>query len=161
MTARRVVAATLAAAVLTGAGVLAGCGGNGGTRAPTLGKLPLAAGSQVVARVKKCDRGQNAYCALELVVVNRDYQNSWALVAGERRSLSQGGWTQTHADTGDEHAAQSPGDKLRVTYATAMGELKDVVLGWITRSHTISVALSKTIFARAAAMSVLLELGPA
>jgi hypothetical protein len=149
-----VVAAALAAGTLTGCG-------NQGERSPALGKLPLAAGSRVVAQVRKCDRGQNEYCALELVVVNRGYANSWGLVDGERRSLSAHGWTQTHADTGDEHAAQSPGDKLRVTYATAMGDLKDVELGWITRTHRIAVAMSHTLFERTAAMSVLLELGPA
>ena len=154
------ISARTVAAVGLGACALAGCGGNGGDRSPALGKLPLAPGSRVVARVQRCDHGQNAYCAWELVVVNRGYANSWDLVAGERRSLSVHGWTQTHADTGDEHAAQSPGDKLRVTYATAMGDLKDAELGWVKRSHAISVALSHTIFERAAAMSVLLELGP-
>jgi hypothetical protein len=156
MSARRVVASALGA----GACALAGCGGNGGDRVPALSRLPLAPGSHVVAQVRKCNHGQNAYCALEVVVVDRRYPNSWALVDGERRSLSQHGWTETHADTGDEHAAQSPGTGLRVIYATAMGDLKDVELGWISRSHAISVALSNTIFARAAAMSVLLELGP-
>jgi hypothetical protein len=156
MSARRVVAVALTA----GAGALAGCGGDGGHRSPEVGKLPLAPGSVVVAQVRKCDRGQNAYCAVEMVVVNRRYPDSWALVDGERRSLTQRGWTQTHADTGDEHAAQSPGHKLRVTYATAIGDLKDVELGWVTRARSISVALSKTIFDQAAAMSVMLELGP-
>jgi hypothetical protein len=156
MTAGRVVTAVGAAAAL----LLAGCG-NSGNRSPAIGKLPLAAGSKVVAQVRQCDKGKNSYCSVELVIVNHGYGNSWALVSGERRSLSQDGWTQTHADTGDEHAAQSPGDKLRVTYATAMGDLKDVELGWITRSHAIAVALSHTIFERASAMSVLLELGPA
>lgn len=156
MSARRVVAVALAA----GIGALAGCGSDGGHRSPEVGKLPLAPGSKVVAQVRKCDRGQNAYCAVELVVVDRRYANSWKLVDGERQSLSQHGWTQTNADTGDEHAAQSPGHKLRVTYATAIGDLKDVELGWVTRSRAISLALSKTIFDRAAAMSVMLELGP-
>jgi hypothetical protein len=157
MTVRRAVAAVVAAGAV---GALAGCGGNQGYRVPPLGQLPLAPGSHVVAQVRKCDKGQNAYCAVELVVVNRGYANSWALVAGEQRSLSQHGWSQTHADTGDEHAAQSPGHKLRVTFATAMGDLKDVELGWITRSNAISVALSHTIFERSPAISLMLELGP-
>jgi hypothetical protein len=148
------------AAVALATSALVGCGGNGGHRSPPVGNLPLAPGSEVVAQVRKCDRGQNAYCAVEMVVVDRRYANSWKLVEGERRSLSQHGWTQTNADTGDEHAAQSPGHKLRVTYATAMGDLKDVELGWVTRSRAISLALSKTIFDRAAAMSVMLEVGP-
>ena len=53
----------------------------------------------------------------------------------------------------------SPGDKLRVTYATAYGDLKDIELGWISRAKPISLALSHAIFDRAAAMSVMLEIG--
>jgi hypothetical protein len=93
------------------------------------------------------------------VVVNRRLPNSWALVAQERRSLAEDGWIADHANNGDEHAAASPGDKLRVTYATAYGDLKDIELGWITRARAISLALSRAIFDRAAAMSVMLEVG--
>lgn len=126
---------------------------------PTIGRLPLAPGSRVVSQVRQCDAGSNAYCALELVVVNKGSANSDALVALERRALRQRGWTITHANNGDEHAALSPGDKLRVTYATAYGDLKDIELGWIARAKPISLALSHEIFARAAAMSVMLEIG--
>ena len=139
------------------AGALAGCGT--AERMPTVGRLPLAPGSRIVSQVRQCDHGSNSYCAIELVVVNRRSANSAALVAQERRALKQRGWTITHANNGDEHAALSPGDKLRVTYATAYGDLKDVELGWISRSKPISLALSHAIFDRAAAMSVMLEIG--
>jgi hypothetical protein len=153
MTAGRVVVVAVLAA-----GTLAGCGG-GGDRTPSVDRLPLAPGSTVVSRVRQCNPGSNAYCAVELVIVNRGSANSWALVAQERRALTQRGWTVTHADNGDEHAAFSPGDKLRVTYATAYGDLKDIELGWISRAKPISLALSHAIFDRAAAMSVMLEIG--
>ncbi|HWE34909.1 MAG TPA: hypothetical protein VG410_15560 [Solirubrobacteraceae bacterium] len=139
------------------AGALAGCGG--GDRMPTVGRLPLAPGSRVVSQVRECNSGSNAYCAVELVVVNKRSTNSLALIAQERQALSQRGWTSTHATNGDEHAALSPGDKLRVTYATAYGDLKDIELGWISRAKPISLALSHALFARAAAMSVILEIG--
>jgi hypothetical protein len=126
---------------------------------PTIGRLPLAPGSRVVSQVRECDSGSNSYCAIELVVVNQSSANSGALVAQERHALAQRGWTETHANNGDEHAALSPGDKLRVTYATAYGELKDIELGWITRAKPISLALSHASFDRAAAMSVMLEIG--
>jgi hypothetical protein len=153
MSAGKAVAATVCACVL------AGCGGNGGRRMPDVGALPLAAGSNIVARATECDRGSNAYCAIDLVVVNPRYRNSWQLIAGERRSLGAHRWTATHAGNGDQSAADSPSGKLRVTYATAYGDLKDSELGWIRRPQSIALALSRTLFDRAAAMSVTLEVG--
>jgi hypothetical protein len=154
MTAGRVVVA-----VALAAGALAGCGGNGGDRTPDLGKLPLSPGSRIVARVRQCDAGANAYCAVELVVVDPAWHDSGSLVFAEKRILAHHGWTADRGAIGDEHAAESPGDKLRVTYASAYGDLKDIELGWIKRSHAISVALSHTLFDRSAAMSVMLEIG--
>ena len=46
------------------------------------------------------------------------------LLKGERDDLLAAGWTRVNGDTGDERAAQSPGHKLRVTYASASGDLK-------------------------------------
>jgi hypothetical protein len=153
MTAGRVVVVAVLAA-----GTLAGCGG-GGDRTPSVDRLPLAPGSTVVSQVRQCNSGSNAYCAIEFVVVNKGSDNSLALVAQERHALTQRGWTITHANNGDEQAALSPGDKLRVTYATAYGDLKDIELGWISRAKPISLALSHAIFDRAAAISVMLEIG--
>ena len=46
-----------------------------------------------------------------------------------------------------------------MTYATAYGDLKGIDLGWIKRSRTITLALSRALFDRASAMSVMLEVG--
>jgi hypothetical protein len=154
MTAGRVVVV-----VALAAGALAGCGGSGGDRSPNLSGLPLASGSRVVARAKQCDGGSNAYCALELVVVDPAFRDSGVLVTAEKRSLAHHGWMADNGPNGDERAAESPGDKLRVTYATAYGDLKDIELGWIKRARPISLALSHTLFGREAAMSVMLEVG--
>lgn len=145
--------------VALAAAALGGCGGNGADRSPDLGGLPLAPGSRVVARVQQCDPGSNAYCAIELVVESPTYRTSAGLVSGEKHLLAERGWTADHGSNGDEQAAESPGDKLRITYATAYGDLKDIELGWIKRSHRISLALSHALFDRAAAMSVMLEIG--
>jgi hypothetical protein len=152
MTAGRVVVAVALAAC-----ALAGCGG--GDRTPDLARLPLAPGSRIVARAQQCDAGSNAYCAVELVVVDPAWHDSGSLVFAEKRILAHHGWAADRGANGDEHAAESPGDKLRVTYASAYGDLKDIELGWIKRSHAISVALSHTLFDRSAAMSVMLEIG--
>src|ERR1700729_1297554 len=101
---RGVVAAVLAA------GTLAGCGG-GGDRTPSVDRLPLAPGSTIVSQVRECNSGSNAYCAIELVVVDKGSANSLDLVAQERYALTHRGWTITHANNGDEQAALSPGDK--------------------------------------------------
>ena len=62
-------------------------------------------------------------------------------------------------DTGLQSAANSPGHKLRLTYATANGDLREVVLGIINRPWPITYALSSSMFERAAAMSMRLERG--
>jgi hypothetical protein len=153
MTARRVVVVALVAAAL------GGCGASGGDRSPKLSGLPLVSGARVVATARQCDPGANAYCAVELVVVSPSHRSSAVLVARERRTLVVHGWSVDKAVNGDEQAAESPGHKLRVTFATAYGDLKDIELGWIKRSHTISLALSHVMFNRAAAMSLMLEIG--
>ena len=45
------------------------------------------------------------------------------------------GWTGANADTGQQRAADSPGHKLRLTYAPAAGDLQGIDLGWIKRSR--------------------------
>ncbi len=82
-----------------------------------------------------------------------------ALVKDEHALLLKNGWTGANAETGEQHAADSPGHKLRVTYATAFGDLKGIDLGWIKRSRTLTLALSHALFAHTAAMSMLLEMG--
>lgn len=139
------------------AGGLAGCGG---MHTPKLSALPLPPQSSIVEQAKQCDRGANSYCALELVVVDRRYSSSHQLVIAERDRLRAQGWRGASPDTGTQVADQSPGDKLRVTYATAEDDLQGIEQRWIHRAHAIELALSQTIFNRVPAMSVMLEVGP-
>jgi hypothetical protein len=139
--------------------VISGCGASAAARSPELGKLPLVAGAQIVAQVRSCDRGANGYCALELVVVDPRYRTSDDVLAAEHDALRRQGWTGADGDTGDEHAADSPGHKLRVTYATPYGDLIGSALGFVKRNQGIQVALSRAYFAHSPAMSVMLEVG--
>lgn len=149
-------------ALLAGAAlvVLSGCGQSSSGKAPELAGVPLAGGIRVVAHNRRCDRGANPFCAVQLVVVGRRHQTSTDLMNGERDHLASLGWTQSNGDTGDEQAADSPGHKLRLTYATASNDLKGIDLGWIKRSRSITMALSRVMFDRAGAMSLMLETGP-
>ena len=144
-----------AAAVLTAS--VAGCGSS--TRTPKLSALPLAGGATVVDRVQQCNRGSSAYCAIELVVLGPQYKSSHSLVLAERDRLRAQGWIGASPDTGNELADESPHHKLRVTYATAVDDLQGIDLGWIQRPWSIVSSLDSAIFKRAAAMSVLLEVG--
>ena len=139
--------------------VLAGCGGSGTSRGPSLARVPLIAGTRVVAHVRRCDPGASPYCAIQLVAVGPRYASSQALLIGERKYLQSIGWASSNANIGLEHAASSPGQKLRLTYATAALDLQAVDLGWIRRSPVIGLALSRTMFARQPAISLMLETG--
>ena len=100
---------------------LAGCGKAGARRTP----CPEPAcrwrrGARIVAHVRSCDRGANAYCAVQLVVVGPGYRSSAALLAGEAAHLRALGWT----DDGGRHRPRSarrtrPGNGLRLSLATA------------------------------------------
>jgi hypothetical protein len=138
---------------------VAGCGQSSGGASPQLSSVPLAPGIKVVAQNRRCDRGANPYCAVQLVVVGDRYHTSTRLLTQEQQHLASQGWTQTDGDAGDESAADSPGHKLRLTYATASDDLKGVDLGWIKRSRRITMAMSRVMFARAPAMSLMLETG--
>src|SRR5262249_5973657 len=128
---------------------------------PTLAGIPLVPGTHVVFHVRRCDRGANPYCAVQVVAVNPHSQSSAALLASERQHLKALGWTLTEADTGDETAAESPGHKLRLIYTTAALDLKDADLGWIHRAPRISLALSGVMFDREPAISLMLQTGSA
>ncbi len=149
------------AGALVVAGCVAGCGGGSSANSPGLAGVPLTPGTQVVSHVRRCDRGANPYCAVQLVAVNAHAGSSTALLAGERQHLKALGWTLTEADTGDETAADSPGHKLRLIYSTAALDLKDADLGWIQRAPVISRALSKVMFDRQPAISLMLQTGSA
>lgn len=156
----RITRLTISIALLASGAALAGCGAVSGKQVPELSHLPLVKGSRVVAQTRQCDPGSNAYCALELVVVGARYRDSVDLLKSERKHLVSLGWTNTSADTSKQSAAESPGHKLRLTYATADGDLLGVELGWIKRPRTIELALSHALFERSAALSLMLELGP-
>lgn len=139
--------------------VLAGCGG-GNAGKLSASQVPLVPGARVVAQVTQCDRGANAYCALALVVQDQRYRNSDQLEKAEHHRVRAAGWRGVGADTADENAAESPSHKLRITYATAYGELKGIDLGWIHRPRAIATVLARTMFAHApATISILVESG--
>lgn len=146
---------TLALALAAG---VAGCG-TSTQRAPDLRHLPLATGARVTLQVKRCDPGASAYCSWELVLDGPGYASSEALLEREHRLLLARGWSGGNGDTGEQHAADSPGHRLRLTYATAEGDLRGIDLGWIRRSRPVTLALSRAIFAHAPTLSLLLEVG--
>jgi hypothetical protein len=147
------------AALLAPIAALAGCGHSASKTSFSLQQLPLVPGAKVTRQLKQCDRGANAFCALELVIVDPLYKSSNDLEKAEHRWVRAAGWRGVGGDTVYENAAESPGHKLRVTYATADDDLRAVDLGYIHRPTTIALALSHAMFARAPAMSVLLESG--
>jgi hypothetical protein len=98
---------------------------------------------------------------VEVIVVDRRYRSSGALVTRERDVLRQAGWSRASGDFGQEHGADSAGHRLHVTYGTALAELIGVTEGWVKRPHAFALALSRQVFARAPAMSLSLETGPA
>jgi hypothetical protein len=112
-----------------------------------------------VRQVRECDPGRASFCAYQLVVVASNFKSSTALLDSEHRHLLKLGWTGAAPETGEQRAAESPGHKLRVTYATAFGDLKGIDLGWIKRSQRIALALSKTMFDGSSALSLTLEAG--
>lgn len=158
MTARtlsRPLGVALAALVLA----IAGCGESASPHAPDLAQLPLVSGSQISLKVPRCDKGANAFCGWEVVVTAPRYQSSDRLLKDEHRLLMHDGWTAGDADADEQHAADSPGHKLRVTYATAYADLKGIDLGRIKRSRKTALTLSRAMFQHTAAMSMLLEVG--
>ena len=84
---------------------------------PEAAHVPLVAGARVVARTRQCDPGVSAYCAVQLVVYDRDYRTSNDFLLSERAELHAHGWTGANGDVGTESAADSPGHKLHLTYA--------------------------------------------
>lgn len=141
------------------AAALAGCGQSAKSRTPDVSQLPLVQGATVVTQVRECDKGANAFCAIELVVADRRYKTSDDLLLSEHHQLLSHGWSGAGGDTGNERAADSPGHKLRLTYATATGDLQGVELGQIKRPGKIWIALSHTLFDQVPALSMMLEVG--
>jgi hypothetical protein len=141
---------------------LAGCGAQTSRQTtPKPSALPLVRGSTVVEQVTECDRSANAFCGIELVVVNRHTHSSGALVAKERYRLRKAGWSIGQGDIPAESSAASPDGKLRITMATAASDLLGIDLGWITRSRPAALALARVMFKGQPAISIMLETGPA
>jgi len=139
---------------------LAGCGAaSTAQRTPTAASVPLVAGSRIVKQVRQCDQGSHAYCAIDLVVVNDKYSSSDLFAKDESQVLKGSGWSLADGDTNLQSGANSPGHGLRLTYTTAVGDLREIDLGAINRPWPITYALSNSMFDGAAAMSMRLEVG--
>jgi hypothetical protein len=143
---------------LAAAVALAGCGSQS-ARTPSASRLPLVPGSSVIVTVRECNHGANPFCAVEMVVRGSSYRSPKALLFAERDYLQGRGWRPGTPYTGVELAAESPGHKWRVTYATALQDLKGIDLDWIARPGSITSALDRAVFDRVPTMSMLLEVG--
>ena len=156
---------TVAALGAAAAIALAGCAQGSANGTPRLSGVPLAPGTRVLAHVRRCDAGDHPYCAIQLVLSGRSgqraggYRSSAALLAGEALHLRHAGWGAAQGDTIHESAAESPGQKLRVTYATASEDLLSIDEGTIKRAGSIARSLSGQMFARAPALSLMLQAG--
>jgi hypothetical protein len=140
-------------ALVTG---LAGCGQGGPRTSLAVSGVPFVAGAHVLVQTSQCDRGANAFCALELVAVDSRYRSSSDFVVAEGRHLHALGWSLVDAQATGERAAESPGHKLRLTFSTATSDLQQVELGLIQRAPTIEVALSRALFKGVPAISLTL-----
>ena len=151
---------TLAIALAGGATATA-CGQGSSPGSPSIRGVPLAAGTQIVSQIRRCDGGNHPYCAVQLVVRGGPsrYRTSTALLAGEAARLRAAGWSVEQGDTDEESAAESPRHRLRVTYAIASADLESIDEGTITRATPIARSLSSAMFARAPTLSLMLQSG--
>ena len=141
---------------------LAACGGSGGSGAPvSASRVPLLAGVNVLTRARECDRGANAFCSQELVVTGGGFTSSGAMVTAEHDLLRARRWMDASGDFGQEQAADSPGHKLHLTYATGLAELTGIDEGWIKRQTSLTLLLSRQLFAGRPTMTLTLTTGPA
>ena len=140
---------------------LAGCGNGGAAKPLSLNEFPLIPGAKVLAQARQCDKGSDAFCAIEAVIVDKQAHSSGGLVESEHKQLHSLGWTTSAGDDGDEVAADSPGHKVRVTYATAQDDLIGLDEKWIKpRPQSVALTLAQTMFSGTPAMSIMLEVGP-
>jgi hypothetical protein len=146
-------------AAIVVATVVAGCGRSGGDRRLSLDGVPLLGGERVVARAHSCDRGAHPYCSLQLVVIGPGYRSATDLLAAHVDRLKALGWTSTAGDTPKERSSDSPGHRLRLS----LGRAFDDMLSWdqtqIRRRPAIARALSRTMFERVPALSLMLQTG--
>jgi hypothetical protein len=143
-----------------GALTLVGCGQAGGHPPLTLAGAPLVPGARVVAQARSCNRGANAYCSLQLVVVGSGFHSSVDLLTAEERRLRALGWTSTQGDTPKERSADSPGHRLRLSLARAADDLSSWDQAQVSRRRPIARALARTMFERVPALSLMLVTGP-
>ena len=148
-----------AAAAVAAAVCVAGCGQGSTPAAASLHAVPLAPGSKIVWRARRCDEGSRAYCSVQFVLVGPGYASSAALRNAQRATLRHAGWTEARGDTDAERAAMSPGGKLRMTVATALNDLLSVDEGTIDRAPDVARALSRQLFSRTPALSATIESG--
>ena len=87
------------------------------------------------------------------------FKTSADLLTSEHAELRKLGWSGAQGDFGGQHAADSPGHKLHVTYALPYTDLGAYDFDYIKRSPAIARALSHVYLQHTAAMSVLLEIG--
>ena len=139
---------------------VAGCGGGGSaTRSLSASSIPLVAGARVFAATRSCDRGADAYCALQLVVVAPRYPSSQALLVSEQARLRALDWTDTVGDTPKERSADSPHNRLRLSYALAFDDLESWDMNSLRRRAPIARALAAVTFDRLPALSLMLQAG--
>ncbi len=151
---------TAALAALAAVAAIAGCGQSGDHRSSlTVNGVPLVAGARIVTRARSCDHGVSPYCALQLVVVGAGFRDSTDLLAREEDRLRAGGWTSTVGDTPKERSADSPGHRLRLSYARAFDDLLSWDQGQIKRRPVVARALSRALFDQAPALSLMLQTG--
>jgi hypothetical protein len=138
--------------------LLAGCG-TGGPHTPALSALPLVPGASFKVKQRVCDSGSSPYCAWELVVAAAGYRDSNALFEAEHRLLLSRHWSGADGDIATQHAADSPGHRLRVTYANPVDELTGTGIFGVRRSDAVQLALSNAVFSHTPVISMLLEVG--
>jgi hypothetical protein len=154
---RRAIAAALSAATALSA---VACGGQGNT--PTVASLrevPLPAGSKVVWQTRRCDRGSDPYCSLQLVLAGPGYDSSAALRDAQRAVLKRAGWTSASGNTDAQRSATSPGGKLRMTLATSFNDLLSADTGTIELAPSVTRALSRQLFSRTPSLSATVQSG--
>jgi hypothetical protein len=148
-------------AAITGCALaLAACGSGGASRPLSVSQLPLVSGASITTQARQCDGGSKGFCAIHAVILDPHASSSGALVESEQEKLHGLGWTTSAGDDGDEVAADSPGHKVRVTYATALHDLIGLDEKWIKRPWPIWAALTQSMFHGTPAMSIMLEVGP-
>jgi hypothetical protein len=119
----------------------------------------VVGGARVVAQAHSCDRGADAYCSLQLVVVGSGFDSATDLLKAEEGRLRRLGWTWTQGDTPKERSADSPGHRLRLSLALAQDDLLSWDQTQARRRPAIARALARTMFERAPALSLMLVTG--